>query len=80
MSFDEDRMDAEAQRRVRPGGIAPEDGYGLRNAMSALRGVQRAMSQLDGRTHGQELVELAEAARVLSTIIGNAIDEGSLRT
>lgn len=80
MSFDEDRMDAEAQRRVPRIDVAPHDGYGLRNAMIALRGVRRAMSQLDGSAHGDELVELAEAARVLSTIIGNAIDEGSLRT
>ena len=78
MSFDEDRLDAEAPRLARLTDVAPENGGDRVNAVIGLRGIVRAMCQLDSRNGSEDLVELAEAARVLSTL-DNA-DEGSLRS
>jgi hypothetical protein len=77
MSFDEDRLDAEAPRRARRTDVTPDNEYDPVNAVKTLRAIVRAMSQLDSRNSREDLVELADAARVLSTL-DNA-DEGSLR-
>jgi hypothetical protein len=75
MSFDEDRLDAEAPRLARTD-VAPENGDDRVNAVIGLRGIVLAMSQL-GRNGREDLVELADAARFLSTL--DSADEGSLR-
>lgn len=77
MSFDEDRLDADPRQHKRRTTVAPSNRHCLERAKLKLRGVHWAMGRLDGSKSGEELAELAEAARALLSIIAIA-DEGTV--